>query len=201
MQDRFEDKAADWDARPVPQQISEGVYGALLRTVELSPTLTVMDFGAGTGLVCTKLAPHVGRLLAVDISRAMLDQLARKQELHGKVEVFCQDIVATPLDRQVDLIVSAMAMHHVEDTRALLRTLHGHLVPGGRIALADLDKEDGSFHPPDVEGVYHAGFDRDDLAVLLEEVGFSTPTFVTACEVTKEDRSYPIFLVTATKAA
>ena len=201
MQDRFEDKAADWDARPIPQQISEGVYGALLRSLELTPTLTVMDFGAGTGLVCTKIAPHVGRLLAVDISRAMLDQLARKQELHGKVEVFCQDIVASPLGRQVDLIVSAMAMHHVEDTRALLRALHAHLVPGGRIALADLDAEDGSFHPPDIEGVYHAGFDRDGLAKLLAEVGFSAPTFVTACEVTKEDRSYPIFLVTATKAA
>ena len=120
MKDLFEDKAADWDRRPTPQQISEGVFAAVMNTVALSPTLTVMDFGAGTGLVCGKLAPHVGRVLAVDVSPSMLDQLAKKPELAGKVEVFCQDILATPLGRQVDLVVSAMAMHHVADTRALL---------------------------------------------------------------------------------
>lgn len=199
MEDLFKDKAVDYDARPVPAQISEGVYASLKDAVALSPDLTVMDFGAGTGLVCTRLAPHVGRVLAVDVSQAMLDQLAKKEELAGKVEVFCQNILETPLGRQVDLIVSAMAMHHVEDTRALLRTLFDHLVPGGRVALADLDKEKGDFHPPDVEGVFHAGFDRDKLATLLEEVGFVSPEFVTACEVFREERRYPIFLVTATK--
>ena len=128
MKDLFEDKAADWDRRPTPQQISEGVFAAVMNTVALSPTLTVMDFGAGTGLVCGKLAPHVGRVLAVDVSPAMLDQLAKKPELAGKVEVFCQDILATPLGRQVDLVVSAMVMHHVADIQALFRALLAHLV-------------------------------------------------------------------------
>ncbi len=207
MADLFEDKAEDWDTRPLPLQISEGVFDALSQSVELSPELTVMDFGAGTGLVCGKLAPKVGKILAVDVSQAMLDKLAAKEELKGKVEVICQDILDTPLDREIDLVVSAMAMHHVEDTRALLQTLFDHLAPGGRIALADLDEEEGDFHPPDIEGVYHAGFDRDALAALLEEVGFSEPQFVTATEVTKEieetgeKKSYPIFLVTATKPA
>ena len=39
-----------------------------------------------------------------------------------------------------------MAMHHVEDTAHFLKTLYDHLNPGGFIAVADLDKEDGSFH-------------------------------------------------------
>jgi len=197
--DHFEDKAADWDSRPVPQQISEGVYAAIEAAVELLPTLTVMDFGAGTGLVSNRIAPNVERVLAVDLSAAMLEQLSKKQELQGKVEIFCQDILETPLGRTVDLVVSAMAMHHVEDTRALLRSLFEHLAPGGRVALADLDKEKGDFHPPETEGVYHAGFERAALAELLQEVGFIAPHFATACEVTKEDRRYPIFLVTASK--
>jgi SAM-dependent methyltransferase len=199
MTDLFQDKAADWDTRPTPQQISEGVYLAVIDAVPLSSALTIMDFGAGTGLICGKLAPHVGRVLAVDISQAMLDQLARKTELAGKLEVFCQNILERPLGRHVDLVVSAMAMHHVEDTRALLQALRDHLVPGGRVALADLDTEAGDFHPPGTEGVFHAGFARQTLVDLLREVGFAEPRVETACEIRKDGRRYTIFLATATR--
>jgi SAM-dependent methyltransferase len=204
MTDLFRDKADDWDARPVPAQISTGVFDALSRRVALVPTLTVLDFGAGTGLLLSKLAPHVGRLLAVDISAAMLDKLAQKlseqPELASKVRIFCQDITRTPLDQRVDLVVSAMAMHHIEDTGALLSALHDHLVPGGRVALADLDTEDGSFHPPGTEGVFHHGFDRDRLAQQLADAGFVDVEVDTACVVHRDDRSYPVFLVTARRA-
>lgn len=199
MTDLFRDKADDWDTRPVPAQISQGVFEALEQALAFSDEQTVLDFGAGTGLVCAKLADRVGKVLAVDISRAMLDKLAAKEELKGKVTPVCQDILETPLEQKVDLVVSAMAMHHVEDTLALLRTLHDHLVPGGRIALADLDTEEGDFHPPDVEGVYHHGFDRDALGALAKEAGFADTTFVTACEVDRDEKRYPIFLLTATK--
>ena len=128
MTDLFADKADDWDDRPLPAQISEGVFAAIEDAITLSPDQTVMDFGAGTGLVCSKLAPRVGSILAVDISEAMLAKLAAKPELSDKVEVFCQNILEEPLDRRAELVVSAMAMHHVEDTRALLRALFDHLV-------------------------------------------------------------------------
>lgn len=197
--DLFADKAKGWDANPIPAQISAGVGAAIEREVELAPGETVMDFGAGTGLIAARVAPKVAQVLAVDVSRAMLDQLAAKPELAGKVEIHCQDILSAPLDRRVDRVVSAMAMHHVEDTAGLLRAFFEHLVPGGEIAVADLDAEDGSFHPPGIEGVYHAGFDREALSALVVGAGFSAPRFVTAVEVSKEDRSYPIFLMTAQK--
>lgn len=199
MSDLFREKAAGWDTRPVPAQISEGVFAALSSHVSLDPGLTVMDFGAGTGLVATRLAPRVSKILAVDVSPAMLEQLAAKPELAGKAEVFCQDILDAPLGRTVDLVVSAMAMHHVKDTRRLVQALFAHLAPGGRVALADLDAEDGSFHPPGTEGVFHHGFDRAALGGLLWEAGFTDVRFVTACQVSKEDRVFPIFLVTATR--
>jgi len=195
--DRFADKAADWDTRPVPQQISEGVWNALSQCMSWSATDTVLDFGAGTGLVSTRLAPHVGRIVAVDVSPAMLERLAAKPELQGKAEVVCQDLLEQPLDTTVDAVVSAMAAHHVADTDELLATLFAHLRPGGRLALADLDAEDGSFHPADAEGVYHQGFDRDDLAARAVAAGFADVRFVTAAAVQREERSYPVFLMTA----
>lgn len=200
MTDLFKDRAADYDARPVPQQISEGVSAALQARVPLSPTMTVLDFGAGTGLLAAKLAPRVGRLLAVDISEAMLEQLKAKAELAGRVEIFCQDILTRPLTERVDLVTSAMAMHHVQDTPALLQTLHDHLVPGGRLALADLDVEDGTFHPPGIEGVFHHGFDRAVLGAQLQAAGFVDVAFGTACTVSRDARPYPVFLVTAVRA-
>ena len=199
MTDLFEQKAKDWDARPTVAVISAGVGGALLEHVPLSPELEVMDFGAGTGLVSGHLAPHVGRIYAVDISQAMLEKLAAKPELESKVEIVCQDILDQPLHRSVGLIVSAMALHHVEDTARLLQTFADHLAPGGRVALADLDAEDGTFHPPDVEGVYHHGFDRAELRAKLEQSGLQEVEFRTAAEIDKEGKRYTIFLVTAKK--
>jgi predicted TPR repeat methyltransferase len=171
----------------------------LLQKLPLRPSMRVLDFGAGTGLICAHVAPLVDKIYAVDISASMLERLAAKPELQGKVDPICQDILEKPLDREVDLIMSAMAMHHVEDTERLFETFAAHLAPGGLLALADLDKEDGSFHPADVEGVFHHGFDRGEIQALLEKQGFESVEFGTAVEVTREERNYPIFLVTATK--
>lgn len=201
MTDLFQDKAADWDQRPLPQQISEGVFAAVSSSVPLSEAWTVLDFGAGTGLIASKIAPFVGRLIAVDISPAMLEQLKAKAELSGKLEVHCQNLLEEPLAAQVDLVVSAMAMHHVEDTRALVQTLFDHLVPGGRVALADLDREEGDFHPAGTEGVFHAGFARESLAELMAAAGFCDIHFTTAVEVHKDEKTYPIFCVTASRPA
>lgn len=201
MTDLFAERATDWDQRPVPQQISEGVFRAIEAHVDLSPDLRVMDFGAGTGLIAGRLAPHVAHILAVDISAAMLAQLASKPELAGKAEIVQRDIISEPLGREVDLIVSAMAMHHVQDTDALLKSLYTHLVPGGRVALADLDTEAGDFHPPGAEGVFHHGFDRETFATRMRTAGFGDVVFTSACEVDKETKRYSVFLVTATRPA
>lgn len=199
MPDLFADKAHEFDNRPVPQQISHGVVAAMERQIPLSPDLSVMDFGAGTGLIAGKIADRVDRVLAVDVSEDMLAQLAKKTELLGKVEPLLHDLLASPLDERFDLIVSAMALHHVQDTAALMRAFFAHLQPGGRIALADLDVEDGSFHPPGMEGVFHAGFDRGALGAKLEGAGFAEVRFDDAGQVGKNDRTYGIFLVTAVR--
>jgi SAM-dependent methyltransferase len=197
MTDLFKEKAEDWDTRPIPAQISEGVANALKERVPLTQNLEVLDFGAGTGLVCGKLAPKVGRIIAVDISEAMLAKLKAKEELKDKVETRCQDITQNPLEEKVDLVVSAMALHHVKDTGGLLKTFARHLRPGGRIALADLDAEDGSFHPPGTEGIFHHGFVRSDLMKKAEDAGFTEVEMTTALEVHRDDRRYPVFLLTA----
>jgi len=200
MSDHFNEKAKTWDADEMIKHLSSAVGTSILEHTKLNPHMNVMDFGAGTGLISSHVAPLVTKIIAVDISQAMLDKLIAKPELQGKVETICQDILHTPLNIQFDLIMSAMAMHHVEDTNKLIQSFSDHLSSGAQIALADLDKEDGSFHPDDVQGVFHSGFDRYDLKCLLKKHGFKNIHFYTAHTVIKEEKKYPIFLVTATKS-
>lgn len=60
-------------------------------------------------------------------------------------------------DMGLDVIVSAMALHHVKEPSKQLCLFAKALKKGGTIAIADLAKEDGSFHS-DNNGVYHLGF-------------------------------------------
>lgn len=196
MADHFEEKSRDWDVNDVVRGLSATLGPAIIEHIALTTDMNVLDFGAGTGLISAHLAPRVNRIVAVDISVAMLDKLVAKNELRGKVEAVCQDITAEPLNRRFDLIVSAMAMHHVADTDQLIGTFAQHLKPGGLIALADLDTEDGTFHPVNTPGVYHAGFDRTDLQRLLTKRGFNDIHFFTPHTVAKNNRLYPVFLVT-----
>jgi putative AdoMet-dependent methyltransferase len=197
MTDNFASKADDWDVSDIPRQLSAAIGTCILENVNFHPRMEVMDFGAGTGLISAHVAPLVNRIIAVDISSAMLDKLVAKPELAGKVVAACQDIMDTPLDAQFDLIMSAMAMHHVDDTDKMIKRFAEHLKPGALIALADLDREDGRFHPENTAGVFHSGFDREVFQSLLEKHGFSNVRFVTAHTVNKEGRQYPVFLALA----
>lgn len=199
MSDLFNEKAKNWDASEMKKLLSSAVGSSIVKHVPLHQQMDVMDFGAGTGLISSQVVPFVHKIVAVDISKAMLDKLVSKPELQGKVEALCQDITDKPMNTQFDLIISAMAIHHVEDTLKLINTFYEHLKPGATIALADLDKEDGSFHPEGSEGVFHSGFERDELRISLENNGFDDIQFFTVHIITKQEKQYPVFLVVATK--
>ncbi len=198
MQERFEAAAATWDENPVRVAMISAVAAAVGDAVPLSPALTALDFGCGTGLLTVALAPYVGRIVGVDTSPAMLEKLGEKIAALALVNVstLAVDLTADPPPPalRADLIVSAMALHHIADIPALLRTLAGLLAPGGYFALADLDSEDGSFHP-DPTGVYHRGLDRAWLMDALTALGCTDVRATTAYVMVRAGRQYPIFLV------
>jgi predicted TPR repeat methyltransferase len=201
MTDLFREKAEDWDTNDRRSRLAAAISASILERVPLRADMNVLDFGAGTGLISARIAPRVDRIVAADTSQAMLQKLEAKPELQSRVSTVCRDILDDPLDERFDLIVSAMAMHHVEDTARLMQTFAEHLKDSGMVALADLDKEDGSFHPADTQGVFHQGFDRDELRALMQRIGFDRVEFHTAHTVNGDAKDYPIFLVTAMKGS
>jgi hypothetical protein len=90
-----------------------------------------------------------------------------------------------------------MTLHHITDVSALFHQFARSLHPGGHIALADLDEEDGSFHE-DPAGVQHQGFAREQVRTWLEKAGFQAVLIETATTTHKGGRDYSVFLVTAT---
>ena len=198
---RFDAAAATWDKGDMRQRIAFETAETILRTIPLGNDMDLLDFGAGTGLLTYRLAPAVRSVTAVDTSVKMLEVLQSKSTPEHVIKTVCGDITKVPLSETFDGIISSMAMHHVEDTVAFLKTLHDHLRPGGFIAIADLDTEDGSFHSHGNEGVYHFGFDREALRETAEKHGFTNVRFDTALTIEKPAGNYPVFLFYALKAA
>jgi len=200
MTDIFKERSKDYDANDMIKQLSSAIGSCIIENVELNAQMHVLDFGAGTGLISSQIAPYVEKITAVDISQSMLDKLIAKQKSTDKVQTLCHDITIKPIGKKYDLIMSAMAMHHVEDTDNLVKRFSDHLKPGSKIALADLDEEDGNFHPKGMEDVYHDGFERNKFQATLEKHGFKDINFETAHTINGDTRPYPIFLALATKA-
>ncbi len=200
-QTRFNQAAASWDENPARQVMANTIAAAMLAAIPIESSMTVLDFGCGTGLVSLALQPHVQRVIGIDITPGMLAIFDEKVRAYGitNVETHCLDLCTQSApDLQADVIVSAMALHHIADLPSLLPTLVQLLTPGGYLAFADLDSEDGSFHE-DKTGVYHDGLERDWLISQLQVLGIQDITAVTAHTIERPTGSYPIFLISGRK--
>jgi 2-polyprenyl-3-methyl-5-hydroxy-6-metoxy-1,4-benzoquinol methylase len=194
----FDARAATWDDDPAKRARASAVAAAIRRRVDLATRPRALEFGAGTGLLSFELAKDLGSALLVDTSRGMLAVADAKIAATGARHLATRlaDLASGPLgESEFDLVYSMMTLHHVPDTEAILRTFHDLLVPGGALAIADLDAEDGSFHGAGVD--VHHGFDRARLRQSLEAAGFRDVAFDTCFELERGDRVYPVFLVTA----
>lgn len=204
----FEEAAETWDQDSLVLELADAVAASLLAHLVLHDELVVMEYGCGTGLIAEAIAPRVKHLHAWDSSPAMLSVLEAKlrKGANGKISTKCIDLTADEISgEKFDLVYSSMALHHVRDTERLLGKLYRLLVPGGCIALVDLDVEDGSFHG-DNPGVHHHGFQRDEIERQLTTVGFRSIGQRTAYCFEKPDESgitkkYSLFLMTGYVAA
>jgi cyclopropane fatty-acyl-phospholipid synthase-like methyltransferase len=201
---RFDQAATTWDEEPQRVTLARAVAGEIAREIHLSSDIDVLDFGCGTGLLTLALQPLVHSVTGADTSSGMLDVLRQKVQALGlaNVETILLDPqVPLSVGTRFHLIVSSMALHHVADLASLFKQFHELLHSGGQLALADLDREDGSFHE-DGSGVFHLGFERSQLQGLLAEAGFPSSGLgaTTAIVTRKGSHDYPVFLITGRKA-
>lgn len=129
---RFDDPARDEWQRP------EEVVLAL----ELTPTMTVADVGAGTGYFAVRLARAVprGQVIATDVEPGMIRYLEERALREGlpNVRVVHATHVSSGLSaKSVDAILVVHVWHHLADRKNYARDLAEALRPGGKVVIVD----------------------------------------------------------------
>jgi SAM-dependent methyltransferase len=157
-------------ATSAPRHAGEDV----LREVLPPSPEAVLDLACGDGRLAALVLdarPQVGRVVATDVSRPMLDAARRRFADEPRVELREWDLnqPITPLGR-FDVIVSGFAIHHVTDERkrALLSEIAAQLRPGGRFA----NLEVVASPTPELHAAFRVaiGREQDDPEDLLAPV-------------------------------
>jgi ubiquinone/menaquinone biosynthesis C-methylase UbiE len=200
----FDQKAAQWDAKPVRVERAQAVAEGIRAAVPLSLHMTALEHGCGTGLLSFALQPYLGHITLADSSSGMLavlrDKIATANIQNMKPVQLDLMIDPLPVERY-QVIYTLLTLHHIPDAERMLRAFYDLLDTPGHLCVADLDKEDGTFHEDEFHG--HLGFDRVELAAQAGQVGFQHVHFSTAYHQIKEvngvSKDFPIFLMVAQK--
>ncbi|MCW6006347.1 methyltransferase domain-containing protein [Micromonospora sp. CPCC 205371] len=150
---------------------------AALRAAGVTAGATVVDLGAGTGRLAIAAAREFRRVVAVDVSPAMLDHLARTAEAEGisnLERVRGGFLTYRHEGAPADAVVTRHALHQLPDfwKAVALDRIAKMLRPGGVLRLRDLIYD---FKPSEAEEVFgrwfasaaddpRAGYTADDYA-------------------------------------
>lgn len=201
----FDIKASGWDLNPMHWARSEAVVKVLLEMVPLGKNMSVLEYGAGTGITSFLIKDLVKKITMMDSSEEMVRIMDEKIS-----ELNSTNLKAIYFDLEkenwtgpgFDLVVAQMVLHHVNDINTIIEKFHELLNPDGYLAVADLYPEDGSFHGEGFTG--HKGFDPQVLADKLIGIGFSDIS-IRKCFVINKwisdslTKQFDVFLLTAIK--
>lgn len=99
-----------------------------------------LDVAAGAGFAAFALAPYVGGMVALDLTRAMLEQTRELAEPRGLLHLRLVegDAEALPFASQsFDVVACRVAAHHFPSVPRFLAEARRVLAPGGRLLLVD----------------------------------------------------------------
>jgi SAM-dependent methyltransferase len=128
---------------------------ALLRELGLGEFSTLVDLGAGVGALAVAAAPLCRRVVAVDVSHAMIAALReRASRSHlSNLEIVQQGLLSYEhRGEPADFVYSRHALHHLPDFWKVvaLKRISDMLQPGGVLRLRDLIY---AFQPDETERV------------------------------------------------
>ena len=202
----FDDEAKTWDDDPKKLERAIIFAKEINDFIQPDQTLNALEFGCGTGLLSFQLKDAFKTITLADNSEGMIKVLGEKIVKEG-VENFkplhIDSLESDLIVNEYDVIYTLMTLHHIPDADNIVNVFNCIVKRGGYLCIADLVKEDGSFHSDHDNFEGHNGFDRNELSVLLSNNGFNVEYYKICFEIVKEfddkNNRYPLFLMICKK--
>jgi ubiquinone/menaquinone biosynthesis C-methylase UbiE len=170
----FDKVAGQWDDMR-RQFFGEGVRRAAIAAAGIRPGMIVADVGTGTGFLAEAALDAGARVIAIDLSDAMLKQVTTRLG-DRDLEARQSTVDSLPLAAgEVDAIVANMFLHHAENPAATIAQLARALKRGGRLVITDADSHTHEWLRTEQHDRW-LGFERRDVARWFREAGFENVT-------------------------
>ena len=172
--DYFDEIAGQWDTMR-RQFFGDGVARAAIDAAGVEAGMVVADIGTGTGFLAEAALDAGARVIGVDLSDGMLQQVTSR--FAGRpFEARQSSEHKMPLgDEEVDAVVANMFLHHAEDPPATIAQLAGALKPGGRLVISDADTHTHEWLREEQHDRW-LGFDRADVKRWFIDAGLEDVT-------------------------
>ncbi|MGD8538648.1 MAG: class I SAM-dependent methyltransferase, partial [Candidatus Aminicenantes bacterium] len=166
----FEKVAGQWDQMR-QSFFSDNVREKALAAANVKAGQLAADIGAGTGFITEALVQKGLKVIAVDQSEAMLEEMKKKFGRFDTIDYRIGDSNNLPIpDEIVDAIFSNMYLHHVESPQIAIKEMVRVLKAGGKIVLTDMDVHQYEFLREEHNDRW-MGFKREDIKKWFIEAG------------------------------
>ncbi|MDD1770554.1 MAG: methyltransferase domain-containing protein [Methanomassiliicoccales archaeon] len=116
--------------------------------VETGPAKTVLDVATGPGHTAMHLAPHVGRVVGLDLTRPMLLKAAELSSSRsiGNLDLVQGNVYSLPFgDETFDIVTCRRAPHHFPDLLGAVRSMKRVIKRGGVMVIDDRSVPEDDF--------------------------------------------------------
>ncbi|HZK93316.1 MAG TPA: methyltransferase [Prolixibacteraceae bacterium] len=204
----FDEQAQVWDKDPKKIERVKVVAKEIINFIQPYQKLSAFEFGCGTGLLSFELKDSFNRITLADNSEEMIKVLKEKIKAAGIknfdpliIDLNEEDITIS----MQDVVYTLMALHYMPDIDKTLKAFNSTIKQNGYLCIADLVKEDGSYHAHENDFNAQNGFDRKELTEILLinnlKVVFYNVCYVIEIEVNNEAKKYPLFLMIGKKSS
>lgn len=169
----FDDVAEQWDEMQ-KSFFSDRVRDKAFAAADVEPGKLAADIGAGTGFITRGLIDRGLKVIAVDQSASMLDEMRADLSGESGIDYRVGQAEKLPIaDNEVDYVFANMFLHHVENPEMAVQEMVRILKPAGRLVITDMNSHTFEFLRSEQHDRW-LGFMHDEIRNWFENAGLES---------------------------